>query len=53
MFANVVLNRTKGEEIKLTDDEPDDIDNGVMTRCLMVMMMEVSFISLAQCLLGI
>ena len=28
MFANVVLNRTKGEEIKLTDDEPDDIDNG-------------------------
>ena len=26
MFANVVFSRTKGEEIKLTDD---DIDNGV------------------------
>ena len=26
MFANVVFRRTKGEEIKLTDD---DIDNGV------------------------
>ena len=28
IFVKIVFKRTKGEEIKLTDDDLDDIDNG-------------------------